>query len=60
MPRVLRFLGATVADHTTLARALHRPCTPISRFFGANLRFLSLREFDFVVREAGHMVARYG
>ena len=60
MPRLLRFLGASVTSTETLARVMKTPCSPISRYFGSNLRFLSIKEFDFVVRAAGDMVSRYG
>jgi hypothetical protein len=60
MPRLLRFLGASVTSNETLARVMKTPCSPISRYFGSNLRFLSIKEFDFVVRAAGDIVSRYG
>ena len=60
MPRLMRFLGTSVVNNETLSRLTSAPCSPVGRYFGYNLRFLSVREFDFVLKAAGDIVPRYG
>ncbi len=60
LPRLLRFLGSSIAHNSTLQRVVDKGCFPLGRYFGGNLRHLSIKEFDFVVKAAGDMVPRYG
>jgi hypothetical protein len=67
LPKLLRFLdssgsGSGVASpgSADVAAALERPCSPPARFFGPNLRFLTLKEFDWMVSTVAPLITQYG